>query len=192
MPEIQVDWHSPEEADRLRDLRDRHGMVWRGVLLEGAKHAESIDLLKALTELHPALTTTLPTPAGSDNEAMSRSEITEQCREQIREQQHIRSTTEIPHSAFEVDTEQNGDGEPGSERERTPSQSDAARTRAYERWDVQEARVIEDDEPLHPPDAHDDVTDVPRHGGEGVDRLDDEWEEWNADDEYLSESGGEY
>jgi hypothetical protein len=104
MPEIQVDWYSREEADRLRDLRDRHGMVWRGVLLEGAKHAESIDLLKALVELHPALAQLRPGDhAGVSTE---RTNVTEQLHEQIRERQSARSTTELPLSAFtETDTD---------------------------------------------------------------------------------------
>ncbi|WP_254824929.1 hypothetical protein [Haloglomus halophilum] len=108
MPEIQVDWHSQEEADRLRNLRDRHGMVWRGVLLEGAKHAESIDLFKALLELHPELATPLPTQHDGVNP--KRTAATEQLREQILQRQHARSTTDLPVSAFT-----NGDGEADSD-----------------------------------------------------------------------------
>ncbi|QLC35656.1 hypothetical protein EFA46_015460 (plasmid) [Halarchaeum sp. CBA1220] len=98
MPEIQVDWHSQEEADRLRDLRDRHGLVWRGVLLEGAKHVESIDLFKALLELHPELATLLPAQRGATNS--KRTAVMEELREQILQRQQARSTTSLPRSAF--------------------------------------------------------------------------------------------
>lgn len=118
MPEIQIDWHSQEEADRLQDLRDRHGMVWRGVLLEGAKHAESIDLFKALLELHPELATPLPTQHDGVNP--KRTAATEQLREQILQRQHERSTTDLPVSAFtnwdgEADSDTAGDWRGGSD-----------------------------------------------------------------------------
>ncbi|WP_042665993.1 hypothetical protein [Haloferax sp. ATB1] len=201
MPEIQVDWHSQQEADRLRDLRDRHGMVWRGVLLEGAKHAESVDLLKALTELHPALATTLPNPTG-DGAAPSRSELTEELREQIREQQRIRATAEIPLSAFDDETnadtqrqrEGNIESDPTPEVagvEAQPSRVDTDRTRAYKQWDVQEARALEDGEVLHL-DAHADVGDVLRHEGQEADHPDDELEEWEIYDDHLYDYSGDY
>jgi len=201
MPEIQVDWHSREEADRLRDLRDRHGMIWRGVLLEGAKHAESIDLLKALVELHPALAHSRP----GDHTGVSaeRTNVTEQLHEQIRERQRARSTTELPPSTFtETDMDANtngsrvGDSEADRDDEdaehfdvsaavaqvqenRTPSPkhvqrsvvAERAREREYERWDAQAAQAAEGGETLHPADAHDDVEDVLRHPGDR-----DEWD----------------
>jgi len=201
MPEIQVDWHSREEADRLRDLRDRHGMIWRGVLLEGAKHAESIDLLKALVELHPALAHSRP----GDHTGVSaeRTNVTEQLHEQIRERQRARSTIELPPSTFtETDMDANtngsrvGDSEADRDDEdaehfdvsaavaqvqenRTPSPkhvqrsvvAERAREREYERWDAQAAQAAEGGETLHPADAHDDVEDVLRHPGDR-----DEWD----------------
>ncbi|WP_251344541.1 hypothetical protein [Haloplanus halophilus] len=210
MPEIQVDWHSQQEADRLRNLRDRHGMVWRGVLLEGAKHAESIDLLKALTELHPALATTLPSPTGAERGGLSRPEITEQLREEIRERQRIRATTEIPISAFggDGDGDSDDDTDAVTQRHRAdnsdhtaapergsgqPPQFDADRARAYERWDVREARAIEEGELLHPHSAHEDVRDVLRHERCESDHPDeDDLDEWRVYDDYHFEYGGEY
>jgi hypothetical protein len=209
MPEIQVDWHSQQEAERLRDLRDRHGMVWRGVLLEGAKHAESLDLLKALTELHPALAATLPNPTEVDPTEMGRSAITEELREQIHERQRIRATTEVPISAFEGDTDSAGAADThvgtqrGQERERdrtlTPDrgaersgQFDADRARTYERWDVEESRAIEEGELLHPHTAHEDVRDILRHEGRENDHRDgDDLDEWAGYGDYRYEYGGE-
>ncbi|WP_127341302.1 hypothetical protein [Halorubrum sp. 48-1-W] len=201
MPEIQVDWYSREEADRLRDLRDRHGMIWRGVLLEGAKHAESIDLLKALVELHPELAYSRPGDhAGVSTE---RTNVTEQLHEQIRERQRARSTTEIPLSGFtdtDVDANANGSSDVDSkgdsdhkdaehfdvsaavaqvQENRTPAPNhmqrsvaaERTREREYERWDAQAAQTAEDGGPFHPADAHEDVEDVLRHHGDH-----DEWD----------------
>ena len=201
MPEIQVDWYSREEADRLRDLRDRHGMIWRGVLLEGAKHAESIDLLKALVELHPELAYSRPGDhAGVSTE---RTNVTEQLHEQIRERQRARSTTEIPLSGFtdtDVDANANGSSDVDSkgdrddkdaehfdvsaavaqvQENRTPAPNhmqrsvaaERTREREYERWDAQAAQTAEGGGPFHPADAHEDVEDVLRHPGDR-----DEWD----------------
>jgi len=201
MPEIQVDWYSREEADRLRDLRDRHGMIWRGVLLEGAKHAESIDLLKALVELHPELAYSRPGDhAGVSTE---RANVTEQLHEQIRERQRARSTTEIPLSGFtdtDVDANANGSSDADSkgdrgdkdaehfdvsaavaqvQENRTPAPNhmqrsvaaERTREREYERWDAQAAQAAEGGGPFHPADAHEDVEDVLRHHGDH-----DEWD----------------
>ena len=52
MPEVQIDWHSAEEYERIRDLRERHGLLWRGVLLAGAKDAASTDLVQAILRAH--------------------------------------------------------------------------------------------------------------------------------------------
>ncbi|MDS0261986.1 hypothetical protein NDI56_21495 [Haloarcula sp. S1CR25-12] len=52
MPEVQIDWHSAEEYERIRDLRERHGLLWRGVLLTGAKDAASTDLVQAILRAH--------------------------------------------------------------------------------------------------------------------------------------------
>jgi hypothetical protein len=201
MPEIQVDWYSREEADRLRDLRDRHGMIWRGVLLEGAKHAESIDLLKALVELHPELAYSRPGDhAGVSTE---RTNVTEQLHEQIRERQRARSTTEIPLSGFtdtDADANANGSSDVDSkgdrddkdaehfdvsaavaqvQENRTPAPNhmqrsvaaERTREREYERWDAQAAQAAEGGGPFHPADAHEDVGDVLRHHGDH-----DEWD----------------
>jgi hypothetical protein len=176
-------------------------MIWRGVLLEGAKHAESIDLLKALVELHPALAHSRP----GDHTGVSaeRTNVTEQLHEQIRERQRARSTTELPPSTFtETDMDANtngsrvGDSEADRDDEdaehfdvsaavaqvqenRTPSPkhvqrsvvAERAREREYERWDAQAAQAAEGGETLHPADAHDDVEDVLRHPGDR-----DEWD----------------
>ena len=200
MPEIQVDWYSREEADRLRDLRDRHGMIWRGVLLEGAKHAESIDLLKALVELHPELAYSRP----GDHAGVSaeRTSVTEQLHEQIRERQRARSTTEIPLSGFtdtDMDANANGSSDVDSkgdsdhkdaehfdvsaavaqvQENRTPAPNhmqrsvaaERTRERDYQRWDAQAAHA-EASETVHPADAHEDVEDVLRHPGDH-----DEWD----------------
>lgn len=210
MPEIQVDWHSRQEADRLRDLRDRHGMVWRGVLLEGAKHTESIDLLKALTELHPALAKTLPGPSRHEPEGQSRSAIAEELREQIRERQRVRETTEIPLSAFDGDSDADSDRDthPPADTEQRPASDrapasehrepqsvafDATRARTYEQWDVQEARAIEDGELLHPHPAHEDVQDIlHQEAGHSDHPEEDELDEWKLYDDYLYDYDGEY
>ena len=220
MPEIQVDWYSREEADRLRDLRDRHGMIWRGVLLEGAKHAESIDLLKALVELHPELAYSRPGDhAGVSTE---RTNVTEQLHEQIRERQRARSTTEIPLSGFtdtDVDANANGSSDVDSkgdsdhkdaehfdvsaavaqvQENRTPAPNhmqrsvaaERTREREYERWDAQAAQAAEGGETLHPADAHEDVEDVLRHPGDR-----DEWDivDPRYDYEgYADEYGGDF
>lgn len=201
MPEIQVDWYSREEADRLRDLRDRHGMIWRGVLLEGAKHAESIDLLKALVELHPELAYSRP----GDHAGVSaeRTNVTEQLHEQIRERQRARSTTEIPLSGFtdtDMDANANGSSDVDSEGDRDDKDAEhfdvsaavaqvqenrppapnhmqrsvaaeRTREREYKRWDAQAAQAAEGGGPFHPADAHEDVEDVLRHPGDR-----DEWD----------------
>jgi hypothetical protein len=221
MPEIQVDWYSREEAERLRDLRDRHGMIWRGVLLEGAKHAESIDLLKALLELHPALAESLPGEyAGIGPE---RTVVVEQLREQILERQRARETIELPPSAFiddsdgdeadgadaEANTNTDADGATDEERidvsaaveqiqknrssrpkgVQRPVAAEQTRAREYQQWDVRAARAVQDDETLHPLDAHEDVEDALRHPD------DDEWDvvdpRYDYDD-YAREYDGDY
>ena len=199
MPEIQVDWHSRQEADRLRKLRDRHGMVWRGVLLEGAKHAESIDLLKALTELHPELATALPGPVvkpGNQN----RSGLAKELHAQIRERQRIRATTEVSPSAFDGETDADTQRPCKTERDHTPesedmevqpSGGDTDRARAYKQWDAQEVRAVEETDVLHL-DAHDDVWNVLRRDGEGGEHHDDELDEWKVYGDYLYDYEEEY
>jgi len=210
MPEIQVDWYSKDEADRLRDLRDRHGMVWRGVLLEGAKHAESIDLLKALVELHPALAHARP----GDHAGISaeRSAVTEQLRKQVQERQRARSTTGLPSSAFteagsKSCTESVGVADEDTDGAQRIDVSEAVarmqKNRAnrvqgsvtsepsqapeYEHWDVQGARPVDGDAVL-PTDAHDDVDDALRHTDH---REQDEWDVVDPTYEYEN-YGREY
>ena len=220
MPEIQVDWHSRKEADRLRDLRDRHGMIWRGVLLEGAKHAESIDLLKALVELHPALAHSRP--GDHTGASAERTNVSEQLYEQVRERPHARSMIELPPSTFtdagtaaspsgsrpdDDETDRDDEGRESVDvsaavaqirENRTPrtnhaQQSVAAertRTREYRRWDAQAAQAAEAGEALHPADAHDDVEDVLRHP--------DDHDEWDVVDprydydDYAREFDGDF
>jgi len=67
MPEVQIDWHSAEEYERIRDLRERHGLLWRGVLLAGAKDAASTDLVQAILRAH-----TSPSPSASPVKALDR------------------------------------------------------------------------------------------------------------------------
>ena len=169
-------------------------MVWRGVLLEGAKHAESIDLLKALVELHPALAHARPGEhAGVSAEQTA---VTDQLRKQVIERQKARSTTELPASAL-VDADEDSDADPvgvddgdstGENRidvsaaiarmqknrdnantHRVHQSGAAERTRAreYEHWDVQEAQPVDRDESVLPTDAHDDVDDALRHTDHG-------------------------
>ncbi|TKX37051.1 hypothetical protein EXE51_08230 [Halorubrum sp. CGM5_25_10-8B] len=199
MPEIQVDWHSRQEADRLRKLRDRHGMVWRGVLLEGAKHAESIDLLKALTELHPELATALPGSLVKPGD-QNRSGLAKELHAQIRERQRIRATTEVSPSAFDEETDTDAQRPCKTERDHTPesedmevqpSGGDTDRARAYKQWDAQEVRAVEETDVLHL-DTHDDVWNVLRRDGKGGEHHDDELDEWEVYGDYLYDYEEEY
>lgn len=69
MREIQITWQSRSEYERVSEVRERHGLHWRGMLLEGGKHAESYDLLNALFDLNPELVT-------GDSEEFSRLQAT--------------------------------------------------------------------------------------------------------------------
>ncbi|WP_424016325.1 hypothetical protein ACOZ4N_00920 (plasmid) [Halorientalis pallida] len=51
MPEAEVRFASKEEYDHLREIRDRHGVVWRGMLLQGARQVVGYDLHRALLQL---------------------------------------------------------------------------------------------------------------------------------------------
>ena len=53
MPEAEVRFASREEYEFLREVRDRHGVMWRGMLLQGARQVEGYDLRKALLQLDP-------------------------------------------------------------------------------------------------------------------------------------------
>lgn len=56
MPEPEIHFRSTSEYQRLRDIRDRNGVTWRGMLLQGAKQLEGHDLRNALVQLDPVLT----------------------------------------------------------------------------------------------------------------------------------------
>lgn len=118
MPEIQVDWHSRDEFERLRELRDRHGMLWRGVLLEGAKQVESTDLLQALLELNPALAKD-GVPGDHEGISTERMVVRDQIREQILERERARAQTNPTIDGSETQSE--GDVEDGSTKDGDPA-----------------------------------------------------------------------
>lgn len=47
MPEIEICFGSEGEYERLRDIRDKYGVQWRGMLIQGAKQLKGLH--------HPAL-----------------------------------------------------------------------------------------------------------------------------------------
>jgi hypothetical protein len=47
MPEIEIRFASDREYERLRHIRDKYGVQWRGMLIQGAKRLEGLR--------HPAL-----------------------------------------------------------------------------------------------------------------------------------------
>jgi len=42
MPEIEICFGSQSEYERLRDIRDKYGVQWRGMLIQGAKQLKSL------------------------------------------------------------------------------------------------------------------------------------------------------
>jgi len=48
MPEIEIQFRSEAEYCRLRAIRDRYGVQWRGMLIQGAKRLEGRELRFAL------------------------------------------------------------------------------------------------------------------------------------------------
>ena len=48
MPEIEIQFRSEAEYRRLRAIRDKYGVQWRGMLIQGAKHLEGRELRFAL------------------------------------------------------------------------------------------------------------------------------------------------
>lgn len=44
MPEVEIRFRSESEYRRLRTIRDRHGIQWRGMLIQGAKRLEGGSL----------------------------------------------------------------------------------------------------------------------------------------------------
>jgi hypothetical protein len=43
MPEIEIQFRTEAEYHRLRSIRDKYGVQWRGMLIQGAKHLEGRD-----------------------------------------------------------------------------------------------------------------------------------------------------
>jgi len=53
MPEIEIQFRSEAEYRRLRAIRDKYGVQWRGMLIQGAKRLEGRELRFALTPDDP-------------------------------------------------------------------------------------------------------------------------------------------
>jgi hypothetical protein len=49
MPEIEIQFRSEAEYRRLRAIRDKYGVQWRGMLIQGAKRLDGRALRFALT-----------------------------------------------------------------------------------------------------------------------------------------------
>jgi hypothetical protein len=49
MPEIEIQFRSEAEYRRLRAIRDKYGVQWRGMLIQGAKRLEGRALRFALS-----------------------------------------------------------------------------------------------------------------------------------------------
>jgi len=49
MPEIEIQFRSEAEYRQLRTIRDKYGVQWRGMLIQGAKRLEGRELRYALT-----------------------------------------------------------------------------------------------------------------------------------------------
>jgi hypothetical protein len=52
MPEIEIQFASPEEYELLRTIRDKYGVLWRGMLIQGATRLEGACLPRALSPLN--------------------------------------------------------------------------------------------------------------------------------------------
>ncbi|WP_318571182.1 hypothetical protein [Salinigranum marinum] len=52
MPEIEIQFASPEEYELLRTIRDKYGVLWRGMLIQGATQLEGARLPRALSPHH--------------------------------------------------------------------------------------------------------------------------------------------
>ncbi|WP_136602747.1 hypothetical protein [Salinigranum halophilum] len=52
MPEIEIQFASPEEYELLRTIRDKYGVLWRGMLIQGATRLEGAHLPRGLSPLH--------------------------------------------------------------------------------------------------------------------------------------------
>jgi hypothetical protein len=53
MTEIEIQFRSEAEYRRLRAIRDKYGVQWRGMLIQGAKRLEGRELRFALTPDDP-------------------------------------------------------------------------------------------------------------------------------------------
>ena len=176
MPEIQIDWHSREEYERLRDLRDRHGLLWRGVLLEGAKNAESLDLIQALFELNPELSTRR-IPGQCDGIAAERASLRTELREQAKQERRIEtedepstSQGEKPGSPTSTPESRSGatcEATEGSTRD-TETSHFSQRERLYRQWDEATPADVEGTSPS-PTDPHTREFDRLADGSEGPD-----------------------
>ena len=66
MPEIEIQFRSEAEYRRLRAIRDKYGVQWRGMLIQGAKRIEGRDLRFALTPDDPDRERRQSEPDGTD------------------------------------------------------------------------------------------------------------------------------
>ncbi|MEF8826903.1 MAG: hypothetical protein V5A27_11285 [Halapricum sp.] len=48
MPEIEIRFVSHDEYERLRTIKDKYGVTWRGMLIHGATRLESRDVPRPL------------------------------------------------------------------------------------------------------------------------------------------------
>ena len=66
MPEIEIQFRSEAEYRRLRSVRDKFGVQWRGMLIQGAKRLEGRELRFALTPDNQARERRQPEPDVAD------------------------------------------------------------------------------------------------------------------------------
>lgn len=66
MPEIEIQFRSEAEYRRLRSIRDKYGVQWRGMLIQGAKRLEGRELRFALTPDDPDREHLQSEPDGTD------------------------------------------------------------------------------------------------------------------------------
>jgi len=53
MPEIEIRFASPDEYERLRAIKDKYGITWRGMLIHGATRLERRDIPRPLAYFSP-------------------------------------------------------------------------------------------------------------------------------------------
>jgi len=51
MPEIEIRFASDREYERLRHIREKYGVQWRGMLIQGAKRLEGHRHTEALSRI---------------------------------------------------------------------------------------------------------------------------------------------